>query len=68
MGAYRPPKVDKETRRKMEISEQFKKRSGSGPTISPVWIVLLLFALVGGGLFEFGGVIWDYGVWVLGKG
>jgi len=25
MGAFRPPKVDRETRRKMELSDKFKK-------------------------------------------
>jgi len=33
MGAFRPPKEDRETRRKMELNEKFKKSS------VPRWVV-----------------------------
>ena len=47
MGSYRPPKQDKETRRKMELGKQWRNQPTS------TWVVIgLLVVLVGGGALE----------------
>lgn len=49
MGSARPPKADRESREKMELSRKFKK--GTSP-VSRNWVYLLVFILIGGIVLE----------------